>query len=119
MVVRNKNIVGCSNHGCVFGGPKGMGTNGGCHCLDNLDNRFQKAKVRNNIRILVSQYEEQDLSELLYNALKGYQAATDEEKDFIKFKLGIRKVKLKVNCDNPGGFRSDTKYITTTFTFIE
>lgn len=27
--------VGCSDHGCVFGHPGGMGTNGGCHCLMN------------------------------------------------------------------------------------
>lgn len=24
--------LGCSDHGCVFGHPGGMGTNGGCEC---------------------------------------------------------------------------------------
>jgi len=27
-------VEACSNHGCVFGHPGGMGTNGQCHCLD-------------------------------------------------------------------------------------
>lgn len=27
-------VVPCTNHGCVFGHPGGMGTNGQCHCLD-------------------------------------------------------------------------------------
>jgi hypothetical protein len=25
--------VGCTDHGCVFGHPGGMGTNGGCECM--------------------------------------------------------------------------------------
>ena len=33
--------MGCTDHGCVFGHPGGMGTNGGCRCLDDL--RYGKA----------------------------------------------------------------------------
>ena len=29
-------MAGCSNHGCFISPPKGMGTNGICHCLDPL-----------------------------------------------------------------------------------
>lgn len=27
--------VGCADHGCIWGSPGGMGTNGGCQCLKN------------------------------------------------------------------------------------
>lgn len=30
-------MSGCSNHGCYIERPKGMGTNGRCHCLDSLE----------------------------------------------------------------------------------
>lgn len=29
--------LGCSDHGCVFGHPGGMGTNGGCGCIKETD----------------------------------------------------------------------------------
>ncbi len=27
--------IGCTDHGCVFGPPVGLGTNGGCKCIMN------------------------------------------------------------------------------------
>jgi hypothetical protein len=34
-------FTGCSNHNCVITGPKkGMGTNGSCHCIQDM-NRAQ------------------------------------------------------------------------------
>lgn len=29
-------VDGCSDHGCIWGHPGGMGTNGGCNCLKSL-----------------------------------------------------------------------------------
>lgn len=29
--------LGCTDHGCVFGHPGGMGTNGGCACIKETD----------------------------------------------------------------------------------
>lgn len=36
--------MACTNHGCIYGHPGGMGTNGGCHCLAevrDVDDRMQ------------------------------------------------------------------------------
>lgn len=38
--------VGCSDHGCVFGHPGGMGTNGGCRCLEGLPTRGRRTVMR-------------------------------------------------------------------------
>lgn len=44
-----KQYPGCSNHDCWISPPKGMGTNGLCHCLDELpqvDRMVVKQKLR-------------------------------------------------------------------------
>lgn len=47
-------IDGCSDHGCVFGHPGGMGTNGGCRCLKTFisTNPVNGRRVHKNIRLL-------------------------------------------------------------------
>jgi len=42
---------GCSDHGCVYGGPKGMGTNGGCKCLHGLP-----LKAGAQLRVILREY---------------------------------------------------------------
>lgn len=44
-------IVGCTNHGCVFGHPGGMGTNSRCVCLD-IHPDTKRRQVERNIRLL-------------------------------------------------------------------
>ena len=46
-----KKHYGCSDHGCVFGHPGGMGTNGGCRCLSRLD-PSDKRRVNDGILAL-------------------------------------------------------------------
>jgi hypothetical protein len=46
---------GCTNHGCVFGHPGGMGTNGACHCLDprELHENFEaEQRARRAVRAM-------------------------------------------------------------------
>lgn len=46
---------GCTDHGCVFGHPGGMGTNGGCKCLDKYevrDNPEALRRIRVGVRAL-------------------------------------------------------------------
>jgi hypothetical protein len=45
-------VIGCSDHGCVFGHPGGMGTNGGCHCLSDLRPPDLRRRVTKNVRVL-------------------------------------------------------------------
>lgn len=49
----------CSDHGCVFGKPSGMGTNGGCNCLGGVRDwedrralRFKLTALRDELREL-------------------------------------------------------------------
>jgi hypothetical protein len=39
---------GCTDHNCVIDPPKRghMGTNGGCHCLDNIQPTMRRVRVR-------------------------------------------------------------------------
>jgi len=32
----NSNVYPCSDHSCIFTHPGGMGTNGGCHCMETF-----------------------------------------------------------------------------------
>jgi hypothetical protein len=44
--------LGCTDGGCVVTGPKtGMHTNGGCHCLQNL-NRTQLGLLQSRIKVI-------------------------------------------------------------------
>ena len=45
----------CSDHGCVFGKPKGMGTNGGCHCLSEVREPYARVELRRKIGLLVQE----------------------------------------------------------------
>lgn len=44
-------IQGCTDHSCVFGHPGGMGTNGGCRCID-IQDQTQRTRVKHNILAL-------------------------------------------------------------------
>lgn len=37
---------GCSDHGCVWGHPGGMGTNGGCKCIPTRPNHVTRETLR-------------------------------------------------------------------------
>jgi len=43
---------GCGDHSCVFGPPKGMGTNGGCRCLKDIRPTEKRIRVERDIRSL-------------------------------------------------------------------
>ena len=43
--------LGCTDHGCIWGHPGGMGTNGGCHCLMD-DDRATLRKSQRAVRQL-------------------------------------------------------------------
>lgn len=45
-------LVGCTDHGCLFGHPGGMGTNGGCECVKELRPTWLRLKVMKNVRLL-------------------------------------------------------------------
>lgn len=60
MTLREKllgNLHGCTNHNCVVRKPKGMGTNGSCHCLQNLS-RCQLNILTSRIEAACKQDEE-------------------------------------------------------------
>lgn len=37
--------LGCGNHSCWFNPPRGIGTTGGCDCLNGLPFRLRKALI--------------------------------------------------------------------------
>ena len=44
---------GCSDHNCVWGFPYSVGTNGGCHCLDEIRRKCgikEMLRIREGIR---------------------------------------------------------------------
>lgn len=43
---------GCSDHGCVFGHPGGMGTNGGCRCIQSHMTPAGRHKLQRGIAAL-------------------------------------------------------------------
>jgi hypothetical protein len=43
-------------HGCVYGSPRGVGANGGCHCLDGLNNDNRR-KARKAIHAIRTQWK--------------------------------------------------------------
>ncbi len=43
--------IGCTNHGCWIEKPKGMGTNGMCHCLEALGNEKARAVMAQIARL--------------------------------------------------------------------
>ena len=45
-------VKGCSDHNCIFGHPGGMGTNGGCHCLDLHRDPDRRIRAMKNILAL-------------------------------------------------------------------
>ena len=51
--------IACSDGNCVFKTTKGgMGTNGGCHCLDDVRGGTPRVEMRKKIRTLVSEIQE-------------------------------------------------------------
>lgn len=45
-------LDGCGDNSCMFGSPGGMGTNGGCQCLESLlprEARADRRRVRSNV----------------------------------------------------------------------
>ena len=57
-----KELEGCGAHGCIFAKPKGIGTNGGCGCLDSLSVE-SRMRMRQNIQILKEKID--DLTKLV------------------------------------------------------
>ena len=63
---------GCGDHSCVFGPPKGMGTNGGCRCFldvqracrlsDNVGSSDEFRRLLYGIRWQRARIEELELS---------------------------------------------------------
>ncbi len=48
-------LSGCGSHDCVWGHPGGMGTNGACHCLDDIGrslNFKRKIEIQRGIQAL-------------------------------------------------------------------
>jgi hypothetical protein len=45
-------IKGCTDHGCIFGHPGGMGTNGGCACVRAIRGAEESIRFQRNIRAL-------------------------------------------------------------------
>lgn len=43
-------IEGCTDHGCIFGHPGGMGTNGGCACEKEVRSVTVRRRLRKNIQ---------------------------------------------------------------------
>jgi len=51
-------VQGCCDHNCIFGHPGGMGTNGGCRCLDLHRNPDRRIRAMKNILALRAQLDE-------------------------------------------------------------
>ena len=47
-------MEGCSSHSCIIRKPRGMGTNGPCHCLDAL--RYNDQEKYYEVRRALSAY---------------------------------------------------------------
>ena len=52
-------IQACTDHGCIYGHPGGMGTNGGCKCLYELP-LDKRRRAEQNIRALRAQLTARD-----------------------------------------------------------
>ena len=70
---------GCSNHGCEFDPPKGMGTNGGCSCLKHIQPTLERIAVTTKVRSLKRRHDE---VLKLANALLDYIDAIPEDIEF-------------------------------------
>ncbi len=44
--------LGCSDHGCLIRPPGGMGTNGGCHCLTDIQDPDTRVHIRRVLMLL-------------------------------------------------------------------
>jgi len=44
--IRERCGIGCTDHGCIWGHPGGMGTNGGCRCLVDDDRKTLRVSAR-------------------------------------------------------------------------
>jgi hypothetical protein len=42
--------MACTDHGCIYGHPGGMGTNGGCHCLTEVRDVDDRRQISAAIR---------------------------------------------------------------------
>lgn len=66
-------VEACSNHGCVFGHPGGMGTNGQCHCLDIRPPDARIRATRNVLALraaLTAERERADKEALIHRDLR-------------------------------------------------
>ena len=60
------NLYGCSDHGCIYGHPGGMGTNGGCRCRRELQRSGEEGRkavrqiqlLRDDIKELQARFAE-------------------------------------------------------------
>lgn len=83
-----KNFTGCPNHGCVVTGPKkGMGTNGGCSCLVNM-NRSQLMQIQSRIQAIA----ERELPDPQTGYTLSHQERDDIGAEYLE-KFGTRKLR--------------------------
>lgn len=55
---------GCTNHGCMFGGPPGMGTNGPCYC-NHPRSPEERARLRKNVTAALEAAREEGIRRAL------------------------------------------------------
>lgn len=86
--------LGCSDHGCVFGHPGGMGTNGGCNCLDGVRSPIDRVHIRTGIQQLRDKVKRLENQLILTQA--GANAAgaqmLDVQQDCIAANKKVRKL---------------------------
>lgn len=57
MKLNIEGVKGCTDHGCIFGHPGGMGTNGGCACLRDIRPAGERLRLLRNVHLLVKAIE--------------------------------------------------------------
>lgn len=78
-VALSDEYYGCGDSGCIFGGPKGMSTNGGCDCLNRVKPPIKRVRIMKGILALRAQVRDlqQEVEDLRYELMD-----TDERWDW-------------------------------------
>lgn len=78
MKLNIEGIKGCTDHGCIFGHPGGMGTNGGCACLRDIRPAGERLRLLRNVHLLVKAIEH------LHNELTAARVENDNARHDIE-----------------------------------